>query len=131
MPKTQDPRAQLDDIIIEARNKFGNSSLHYAAETLPINRVPFMEPQLNYVSRGGAPFGRFLSFSGHPLAGKSRVALELIAQAQQLPHSAEVTLIPRIAYHIGLSHDTSLDDSLREKHEKVAKNLELELEWVR
>lgn len=129
--KTSDPQAELERALAAGVEKYGPTSLHYASTSLPINRVPFVEPQINFATQGGMPFGRWAALYGHPMSGKSRVALELVAQAQQLPHSAEVTLIPRIAYHSALADDASLPDDVRRKHLETAENLDRELSWIR
>lgn len=129
--RTKDPQAELEALKAAIIKNYGEGAMHKAADSLPFNRVPFFEPQLNYATQGGIPFGRFTSLYGSPNAGKSRIALELIAQAQQLPGSAEVYLIPRIAYHSALIDDTSLRDDVRTKHEATAENLDRELSWLR
>lgn len=129
--KTIDPQAGLDKLCAALSKTYGDGAMHRADESLPFNRIPFYEPQLNYATQGGIPFGRFTSLYGAPNAGKSRIALELIAQAQQLPGSAEVYLIPRIAYHSRMIDETSLSDIKREKHQTTAENLDRELNWLR
>jgi len=130
-PVTKDPQAELDAILAGAIKKFGSGAIHKASESVPINRIPFVEPNLNYATEGGPAFGRFMGMAGDPGAGKSRIAFELIAQAQQLPRSAEVSLIPRIAYHSALADDASLPDPLRTRHLRKAELLDDELEWIR
>lgn len=131
MPQVKDPQAELESLKRNLVRNYGKDALHKANESLPFNRIPFFEPQLNYATQGGIPFGRFTSLYGAPNAGKSRVALELIAAAQQLPQSAEIYLIPRIAYHSALADETSLSDIKREKHQTTAENLDRELTWLR
>jgi RecA/RadA recombinase len=131
MARTLTPQEELEALKASLVKNYGSGAMHRADESLPFNRIPFFEPQLNYATQGGLPFGRFASFSGAPNSGKSRVALELVAQAQQLPASAEVYLIPRIAYHSTLIDDTSLDDDRRLKHQIIAENLDRELSWLR
>lgn len=130
-PQTRDPQAELEKILAAAAKKFGEGTVHKASDSVPINRVPFVEPNLNYATEGGPAFGRFMGMAGDPGSGKSRIAFELIAQAQQLPRSAEVYLIPRIAHHSALADDTSLNDPRRIKHLRKAELLEDELSWLR
>lgn len=129
--RTIDPQAEIEKLRVALTKSYGADALHKASDSLPFNRIPFFQPQLNYATQGGLPFGRFASFAGAPNAGKSRVALEIIAQAQQLPGSAEVYLIPRIAYHSRMIDETSLSDVKREKHQITAENLDRELNWLR
>lgn len=131
MARTMNPEAELEALRKALMKEYGEGAMHKASDSLPFNRIPFTEPQLNYATQGGLPFGRFASFSGSPNAGKSRVAMEIVAQAQQLPASAEIYLIPRIAYHSTLIDETSLKDEVREKHEITAANLDRELNWLR
>lgn len=127
----KNPQAELQKILASASKTYGATALHRASESVPVNRLPFLEPNLNYATEGGPGFGRFMGMAGDPNSGKSRIAYELIAQAQQLPRSAEVSLIPRIVYHSAQSDDTSLSDAHRSKHLLKAERLESELEWLR
>jgi recombination protein RecA len=131
MPQVKDPQAELDKILVAASKKFGEGTVHRASESVPINRVPFVQPKLNWATEGGPAFGRFMGMAGDPGSGKTRIALELIAMAQQLPRSAEVSLIPRIVYHSALADDTTLSDSHRMKHLRKAELLDDELSWLR
>jgi RecA/RadA recombinase len=127
----KDPQAELAKILTAATKRFGAGTIHKASESVPINRVPFLQPKLNWATEGGPAFGRMMGMAGDPGSGKTRIALELIAQAQQLPYSAEVTLIPRIAYHSMRADDTSLSDPLRTKNLRKAELLQDELDWIR
>lgn len=131
MPQVKDPQAELDKILAAAAKKFGEGTVHRASESVPINRVPFVQPKLNWATEGGPAFGRFMGMAGDPGSGKTRIALELIAMAQQLPQSAEYSLIPRIAYHSALADDTSLSDAHRMRHLRKAELLDDELNWLR
>lgn len=131
MPQVKDPQAELDKILAAAAKKFGEGTVHRASESVPINRVPFVQPKLNWATEGGPAFGRFMGMAGDPGSGKTRIALELIAMAQQLPQSAEYSLIPRIAYHSALADDTSLPDAHRMRHLRKAELLDDELSWIR
>lgn len=130
-PITKDPQAELDKILAASIKKFGAGTVHKASESVPLNRIPFVQPKLNWATEGGPAFGRFMGMAGDPGSGKTRIALELIAAAQQLPHSAEVSLIPRIAYHSARADDTSLSDVLRTKNLRKAELLDDELSWIR
>lgn len=129
--KTQDPQAELDKILAAAAKRWGKYSIHKASESVPINRIPFVQPKLNWATEGGPAFGRFMGMAGDPGSGKTRIALELIAMAQQLPHSAEASLIPRITYHSARADDTSLTDPLRTRNLRKAELLDDELNWLR
>ncbi len=127
----KDPQAELAKILAMAEKKFGKGVLHKASEAVPVNRLPFLQPNLNRATEGGPAFGRFMGMSGDPNSGKSLVALQLIAQAQQLPRSAEVVLIPRIAYHSALADETFLADNIRANHATMAQRLSDQLDWFR
>lgn len=121
---------QLASILAGAEKKYPGA-LHKASESVPVNRLPFVEPNLNFATEGGAGFGRFMAMYGQENSGKTRVALELIAQAQRLPQSAEDTLIPRIVYHSSRADDLELSDARRARHMAMAVRLTDELEWIR
>jgi RecA/RadA recombinase len=127
----KDPQAELAKILAGAERKYGKGSIHKADESVPFNRLPFVEHNLNYATEGGPAFGRFMALAGEPGSGKTRIALELIAQAQQLPLSAEVILIPRIVYHSSHSDDYSLSDAHRTRHMTMATQLSEQLDWIR
>lgn len=124
-------QAELEALRMAVIKKFGEGAMHKASESAPVNRLPFLQPNLNRATNGGVGFGRFAAFSGDPGSGKSRIAFELIAQAQQLPASAERVLLPRIAYHTALSNDTSLGDIHRARHEAEAGLLSDQVDWFR
>lgn len=126
-----DPKAELAKILAGLEKKLGPGSVHKGSEVAPVNHLPFLEPNLNYATEGGAPFGRFMAMYGDESVGKTRVAYELIAMLQTLPRSAEVTMIPRIAYHSSRADDTQLSDELRSRHDAKAKRLQEELDWIR
>ncbi len=121
----------LDAKLAAVAKKYGRGVMHMASDSVPVNRIPFLQPNLNRATEGGIPFGRFTAMAGDPNSGKSRVALEIIAQAQNLPYSAEVVLIPRIAYHSALADETSLTDVHRRRHMVMAERLSDELDWIR
>lgn len=128
---TADPQAELAKIIAAAEKKLGKGAIHKGSETEQVHHLPFRSPNMNYATEGGAPFGRFMAAYGDESVGKTRQAYELIAQLQQLPESAEITLLPRIAYHQMRAQNTGFSDDHRRRHEKQANKLESELEWIR
>ncbi len=128
---TKTKQQELDEILGAIAKKYGDGFIHKASESVPVNRIPFLEPNLNDATEGGAPWGRWMALYGQTNSGKSRIAFEIIAQAQQLPRSAEVTLIPRIAYHSALADEGRLSDAHRHKHMVVAGRLNDELDWIR
>lgn len=127
----KDPTAALAKTHAALEKKLGKGSIHKASESVPVNHLPFLEPNLNYATMGGAPFGRFAALYGDESTGKTRVAYELIAQLHDLPRSAEVVLEPRIAYHTAFADDTNLDDKIRSRHAEVVVRLIEELDWIR
>ncbi len=131
MAKTKNKQEELDELLAGVAKKYGKGAIHKASESVPVNRIPFLQPNLNRATEGGVPMGRFTAMMGAPNSGKSRVAFEIIAQAQQLPRSAEVVLIPRIAYHSALADETDLDDGHRRRHMILAERLSDELDWIR
>ncbi len=128
---TKTKQQALDELLASVAKKYGSGAIHLASESVPVNRIPFLQPNLNRATEGGVPMGRFTAMAGSPNSGKSRVALEIIAQAQQLPRSAETVLIPRIAYHSALADETGLDDAHRRRHMVLADRLSNELDWIR
>lgn len=122
---------ELDELLDAFAKKYGDGFIHTADQSVPVNRIPFLEPSINAATEGGAPWGRWMALYGQTNSGKSRIAFELIAQAQQLPVSAERVLIPRIAYHSALQDETALDDAHRRRHMELAGRLSDELDWVR
>lgn len=125
------PQAELAKIFAAAETKFGKGIIHPGDESVPVYKLPFRAPNMNYATEGGIGFGRLASLYGDPATGKTRNAYELIAQLQGLPGTAEVLLLPRIAYHTALSDDTKLDDFYRRYHEARVFWLQEELEWIR
>ncbi len=133
MPSVEikNPQAELQKILANAEKAYGKGAIHKASESVPVNRLPFVGDALNYATEGGPGFGRFMAAYGDENSGKSRIAFELIAQAQQLPGSAEIRLLPRIAYHTELADDVQLSDIIRERHSVRVERLTQELEWLR
>jgi recombination protein RecA len=115
----KNPQAELQKVLTHLEKQLGTGTIHKGSESEKVNHLPFLEPNLNHATEGGAPFGRFMALYGDESTGKTRIALELIAQLQKLPASAEVVILPRIAYHRSLGHD------------EIADRLESELEWIR
>lgn len=115
-----DPVAELNKHIatVEAKRKELKGVVHWASETPPVYHLPFVNPHLNYATEGGAPWDRFVALYGDESTGKSLSGMELVAMAQNLPHSAEEMLLPRIAYHQGHGHT------------EVVQRLKDELEWI-
>lgn len=55
-----------------------------AASTLqPLRRIPFLYPSLNAITAGGIPVGKMVDLVGLPSAGKTTLALSIIAAAQR------------------------------------------------
>lgn len=131
MPAVKNPQAELAKVHAAMEKRLGKGSVHKASESVPVNHLPFMEPNLNYATMGGTPFGRFAALYGDESTGKTRVAYELIAQLHDLPESAEAILIPRIAYHSALADDTMFGDEMRARHAERVERLTEELEWIR
>lgn len=113
-----DPVAELNKTLAALEKRVGKGTLHWASESQPVFHLPFLNPHLNYATEGGAPWDRFVALYGDESTGKTLCGLELVAVAQDLPHSAEVALMPRIKYHRDLGHD------------ELAQRLSDELEWI-
>lgn len=122
-----DVKAKMDAMA----KKFDRQVMHNADDLVQRNRLPFKQPNLNRATWGGMGFGLVAAFYGDESTGKSRIALEQIAQLQQLPGSAEVVLLPRIAYHTAQADNKELSDRIRRNHEILAKRLQDELDWIR
>lgn len=110
--------AELGKIVKAAEKKKLGVTIHRGDQMEHPRRIPFKSPNMNYATEGGAPIGRFSLFWGGESSYKSRCAYELMAQAQDLPHAAELALYPRIVF----LRDCGLD--------KYAKALEEELEYL-
>lgn len=123
-----DPVAELAREIAELEKKIGKGMIHPASMMPPVYHLPFMSPHMNYATEGGAPWNRVAALYGDESVGKTLCALELVAQAQNLPDSAEDVLWPRIQYHRALGDFVVLPggDKLY-----AADRLEDELEWVK
>lgn len=114
-----DPIAQLNKELAELEKKVGKGMIHPASASPPVYHLPFLNPHLNYATEGGPAWNRFTAMYGDESTGKTLAALELTAQAQKLPGSAESILWPRIKYH-------------REQgHPFIVERLEDELEWIK
>lgn len=100
-------------------SKLGKDIIHPASVQPQVYKLPFVNPHMNYATEGGAPWDRVIALYGDESTGKTLCALELVAQAQDLPHSAERVLVPRIAYY------KELGDVI------MVGKLEEELEWIR
>lgn len=123
-----DPVSELAKDIAALETKIGKGMIHLASTQPAVYHLPFMSPHMNYATEGGAPWNRVAALYGDESTGKSLCALELVAQAQNLPDSAEVMLWPRIQYHRQLGDFVVLPDGT-EFH--TATRLEAELEWIR
>lgn len=115
-----DPIKLLDAHIktVEAKRKDLKGVVHWASESPPVYHLPFSNPHLNYATEGGAPWDRFVALYGDESTGKTLAAMQLVATAQQLPHSAEELILPRISYHMGHGHT------------EIVQRLKEELEWI-
>lgn len=91
-----DPNSELDKIFKAITKKAKNFSVHRGSEHEDVYRIPFLSPNLNYATEGGAAIGRFNLMWGPESSFKSRVLYELIAQAQDLYAASETALYPRI-----------------------------------
>lgn len=117
--KKFDPTAELAKEIAALERTIGKDMIRPASAQPPVYHLPFCSPHMNYVTEGGAPWNRVVALFGDESTGKSFCALELVAQAQQLPLSAEKVLMPRIKHH-------------REDGNVIyVERLEHELEWIR
>lgn len=114
----KDPRADLAKTIAELEKVVGKGMLHPASTSPAVNRLPFVNPHLNYMTEGGAPWNRYMSLIGDPSTGKTLAGYEIILNGQRLPESADTVLVPRIAYHQGHGQ------------EKVVARLTKEREWI-
>jgi RecA/RadA recombinase len=122
MPKAAapaDPRAKLATEIAKVEAKIGKGMIHRASDDPPVYHLPFNNPHLNYATQGGVPWNRFVALYGDESTGKTLAALELVANAQALPASAERLIVPRIKYH--RAHGDII----------VVARLEEELEWIK
>lgn len=116
--RTRDPIAELTKELAKLEEKIGKGLIHPASSAPPVYHLQFLNPHLNYATEGGVPWNRFTALYGDESTGKTLAALELVAQAQQLPGSAERVLAPRIKYH-------------RERgHMIVVETLMDELSWI-
>lgn len=65
-------------------NKSFGKNIVRTGDKIPfINKVPFREPMLDYVSDGGIPIGRFTELLGQEHSGKTRDALVSLGQFQK------------------------------------------------
>lgn len=74
----------IHSITAALHKHFNNNSLIMHGSQIPyINKVKFMEPELDYVSDGGIPIGRMTEFLGNEHTGKTRNALKALSQFQK------------------------------------------------
>lgn len=116
--KTADPVAGLSAAIAKIEKNLGKGMFHKAQDGPPVYHLPFLNYHLNRATEGGAPWNRFVALYGDESTGKSLAAYQLMAQAQGLPYTAEVSLMPRIRYHRELGHT------------QIVARLVDEMEWI-
>lgn len=66
------------------RQRHGAESVHTADEMLDVERIPVESPGLMRITSGGIPIGRMTRIIGGASSGKSLLAVEIVAAAQQI-----------------------------------------------
>lgn len=61
-----DPEKELQKVLKAVEAKFGKGVIHNADETVPVFKLPFLSPNMNYATEGGLGFGRMASMYGDP-----------------------------------------------------------------
>lgn len=112
--RTRDPIAELEKELAQLEKHIGKGLIHPASAAPPVYHLPFLNPHLNYATEGGVPWNRFTAMYGDESTGKTLAALELVAQAQQLPRSAELVLSPRIKWHRERGHMETVETLMDE-----------------
>ena len=84
--------ALFDDDLKALKKRYGADSIHNADEVLEVERIPVNSPSIMRITSGpnksgqivgGIPMGRVTRAYGAPSTGKTRLAFDLIANAQQ------------------------------------------------
>ena len=75
--------AEIDNLIAEVNKKYKTQIIRKASDLKSIEFIPYSSPQMNYLTRGGAPVGRMIELVGLPQSGKTTTALDLIANYQK------------------------------------------------
>lgn len=71
-----------DDIVRELNKQYGD--LFSSGRIPPKDTIPFSDPYLTYVTKGGIRYGASSEIVGGPSAGKTTLAMDLIGNAQKI-----------------------------------------------
>ena len=87
MSKRKTTRTSSNDGLEELRNKlrekFGEDIVQVYTEPVSLNRISTGITDLDTILGGGVPCGRMIELAGNPSAGKTTVALSIMAEAQK------------------------------------------------
>lgn len=75
--------AEIDNLIAELNKKYKTGIIRKASDLKSIEFIPYSSPQMNYLTRGGAPVGRMIEMVGLPQSGKTTTALDLVSNYQK------------------------------------------------
>lgn len=75
---------KLDDVIGKIEKKYGKGTVLTGGDYSNIERIPTGSVELDYVTGGGIPIGRWTRFFGGSSSGKSLASWNIIREAQKL-----------------------------------------------
>lgn len=81
MPLDKD---NLDKVLAAIKNSYGDSGIRYGDEFPELIRIPTGSPELDAVTRGGIPLGRWSHFYGPPGGAKTLTCWNVIKAAQDM-----------------------------------------------
>lgn len=90
--------AKLDLVMNEINKKYKTTLVKRGSELEPVKRIPFSSPRVNYMTYGGVPRGKSTEIFGAENGGKTTLALDLVAQAQEVAykeHTAKLNALKK------------------------------------
>lgn len=76
--------SKIADIVKAVEKEYGKNVIHKSSQFERIMRIPFDSIEMNVITGGGVPIGRWSRFWGGESSGKTTHALKTIANAQRI-----------------------------------------------